>query len=82
MHPYFIHSPESHNVIWCGKQVRRRSCLPRELYERLNQEVPLITMHDISPNLVKMSMLVFDAVCRYINILMYKKSYSTTIIGI
>ncbi|CDH53212.1 predicted protein [Lichtheimia corymbifera JMRC:FSU:9682] len=54
-------SPESHNVIWCGKLVRRRSCLPHELYERLNQEVPLITMHEISPNLVEMSMAIFDA---------------------
>lgn len=65
-HSFFIiiFSPESHNVIWCGKLVRRRSCLPHELYERLNQEVPLITMHDISPNLVEMSMAIFDAVCR------------------
>ncbi|CAO3601009.1 unnamed protein product [Absidia cylindrospora] len=54
-------SPERHNVIWCGKLVRRRSCLPPELYGKLNQEIPLVTMQDISPYLAEMSMAVFNA---------------------
>ncbi|KAI8349689.1 hypothetical protein BD560DRAFT_478872, partial [Blakeslea trispora] len=54
-------SPERHKVIWCGKLVRRRSCLPPELYEKLNQEIPLVTIQDINPCLAEMSNAVFDA---------------------
>ncbi|KAI7880818.1 uncharacterized protein EV154DRAFT_428764 [Mucor mucedo] len=58
-------SPERHRVIWCGKLVQRRSCLPSELYDKLNQKLPLVTMQDINPCLAEMSNAVFDAVCRY-----------------
>lgn len=58
-------SPEMHKVIWCGKLVRRRNCIPPELYDKLNQEIPLVTMQDINPCLAEMSNAVFDAVCRY-----------------
>ncbi|KAG1103979.1 hypothetical protein G6F42_017151 [Rhizopus arrhizus] len=54
-------SPEMHKVIWCGKLVRRRNCLPPELYDKLNQEIPLVTMQDINPCLAEMSNAVFDA---------------------
>ncbi|KAL7318307.1 hypothetical protein PS15m_004541 [Mucor circinelloides] len=54
-------SPERHNVIWCGKLVRRRNCLPLELYEKLNQKIPLVTMQDINPLLAQMSTAIFDA---------------------
>ncbi|RCH77977.1 hypothetical protein CU098_003813, partial [Rhizopus stolonifer] len=37
-------SPESHNVIWCGKQVLRRPLLPLELFQELNKRAPNITM--------------------------------------
>ncbi|GAA5811080.1 hypothetical protein MFLAVUS_004509 [Mucor flavus] len=36
-------SPESHNVIWCGKQVLRRLVLPVDLFRELNDQVPNIT---------------------------------------
>ncbi|KAI7903549.1 uncharacterized protein BX663DRAFT_33708 [Cokeromyces recurvatus] len=58
-------SSERHNVIWCGKLVRWRSCLPPVLYDKLNQKIPLVTMQDISPCLAEMSIAIFDAVCSY-----------------
>ncbi|KAG0174877.1 hypothetical protein DFQ28_006751 [Apophysomyces sp. BC1034] len=42
-------SSERHNVIWCGKLVRRRSGLPPELYAKLKEEVPSINVQEISP---------------------------------
>ncbi|KAI9361472.1 hypothetical protein BD770DRAFT_23697 [Pilaira anomala] len=54
-------SPERHNVIWCGKLVRRRNCLPHELYDKLNPEIPLVAMQDINSCLAEMSNAVFDA---------------------
>ncbi|CEP14153.1 hypothetical protein [Parasitella parasitica] len=35
-------SPESHNVIWCGKKVLCRSVLPVEHFQELNKQVPNI----------------------------------------
>ncbi|KAJ8661498.1 hypothetical protein O0I10_002764 [Lichtheimia ornata] len=32
-------SPERYRVIWCGKHVHRRSCLPADLYARINKEI-------------------------------------------
>ncbi|KAI9313575.1 hypothetical protein BX666DRAFT_1815743, partial [Dichotomocladium elegans] len=59
---YFMQlSPEMHNVIWCGKLVRRRVCLPPDLYAKLNQEVSSVTIQDISPCLAEMCMTIFDA---------------------
>lgn len=28
-------SPERHDVIWCGKELRRRPLFPADMYERL-----------------------------------------------
>ncbi|GAA5808669.1 hypothetical protein MFLAVUS_002062 [Mucor flavus] len=39
-----IFSPESHNVIWCGKQVLRGVVLPVDLFRELNDRVPSITI--------------------------------------
>ncbi|KAI7848541.1 hypothetical protein BDC45DRAFT_523157 [Circinella umbellata] len=41
-------SPEKHGVIWCGKLVRRRSCLPVTLFEKLNKEVMYVKATNIS----------------------------------
>ncbi|KAI9273760.1 hypothetical protein BY458DRAFT_473877 [Sporodiniella umbellata] len=61
---YFMQlSPEMHDVIWCGKLVRRRACIPSELYTKLNQEVSSVIIQDISPCLAEMCMDIFDAVC-------------------
>ncbi|CAO3695775.1 unnamed protein product [Rhizopus stolonifer] len=54
-------NPERHNVIWCGKLVQRRHCLPPELYDKLNQEIPLVTIQDIKPCFAELSMAIFDA---------------------
>ncbi|KAG0769223.1 hypothetical protein G6F62_005472 [Rhizopus arrhizus] len=40
-------SPESHNVIWCGKKVLRRPVLPVELFQELNKQVPNIKMQRV-----------------------------------
>lgn len=61
---FIIFSPEMHKVIWCGKLVRRRNCLPFELYDKLNKEIPLVTMQNINPCLAEMSNAIFDAVCQ------------------
>ncbi|RCH87068.1 hypothetical protein CU098_003652, partial [Rhizopus stolonifer] len=51
-------SPESHNVIWCGKQVLRRLVLPVDLFQELNNQVPNITIQLVDRALKQM---LYDA---------------------
>ncbi|CAO3685352.1 unnamed protein product [Rhizopus stolonifer] len=51
-------SPESHNVIWCGKQVLRRPVFPVDLFRELNNQVPNITIQLVDRALKQM---LYDA---------------------
>ncbi|KAG0745759.1 hypothetical protein G6F57_001287 [Rhizopus arrhizus] len=42
-------SPEKHRIIWYGRLLRRRSCLPSDLYSKLNEEVSCIEAKYIHP---------------------------------
>lgn len=53
-------SPESHNVIWCGKQVLRRPVLPVDLFQELNNQVPNITIQLVDRASKKMLHDVLD----------------------
>ncbi|KAI9004292.1 hypothetical protein CLU79DRAFT_781602 [Phycomyces nitens] len=57
-------SPEKHHIIWYGKLLRRRSCLPSDLYSKLNEEVSYIEDKYISPCFFDGAMAVVDAVRR------------------
>lgn len=58
----FFDSPERHNIIWCGRLVRRRSCLPLNLYNRLAVQVPVVDEQEIDANLSDALYNVVDAV--------------------
>lgn len=64
---FIVFSPERHKAIWCGKLVRRRNCLLPELYNKLNQEISLVTMQDINPCFAGNSIAILDVVCRWWN---------------
>ncbi|CAO3612733.1 unnamed protein product [Mucor hiemalis] len=51
-------SLESHNVIWCGKQVLRRLVLPVDLFRELNNQIPNITIQLVDRALKQM---IYDA---------------------
>ncbi|KAG1444700.1 hypothetical protein G6F56_010188 [Rhizopus delemar] len=55
-------SPESHNVIWCGKQVLRRPLLPLELFQELNKRAPNITMQWVDRIFKKLLLEALDTV--------------------
>lgn len=57
-----IFSPESHNVIWCGKQVLRRPVLPVDLFRELNNQVPNITIQLVDRALKQMLYDALDTV--------------------
>jgi hypothetical protein len=57
-----IFSPESHNAIWCGKQVLRRPVLPVDLFRELNNQVPNITIQLVDRALKQMLYDALDTV--------------------
>ncbi|ORX48591.1 hypothetical protein DM01DRAFT_253029 [Hesseltinella vesiculosa] len=56
--------PERHNIIWYGKSLRRRSCLPVDLYNRLATEVPFVDVQEIGTSVIDAVYLVADATSR------------------
>lgn len=48
-HSTFLCSPEKHRVIWYGRLLRRRSCLPWYLYSKLKESVSCIEAKSINP---------------------------------
>jgi hypothetical protein len=57
-----IFSPESHNVIWCGKKVLRRPVLPVELFQELNKQVPNIKMQRVDSIFKELLLEALDTV--------------------
>ncbi|KAI7882132.1 uncharacterized protein EV154DRAFT_40327 [Mucor mucedo] len=57
-------SPEKHRVIWYGRLLRRRSCLPWDLYSRLKGEVSFIEAKFINPFFFVGTMAVVEAASR------------------
>ncbi|KAG1520613.1 hypothetical protein G6F52_007501 [Rhizopus delemar] len=57
-------SPEKYHVIWYGRLLRRRNCLPSDLYLKLNNEVPCIDTKYIHPCFFEGAMAVVEATSR------------------
>ncbi|KAI7898051.1 uncharacterized protein BX663DRAFT_582987 [Cokeromyces recurvatus] len=57
-------SPEKHNVIWCGKLVRRRDCLPSTLFKRLNEGAVYIDCQKLDSSFVEICREIADAESR------------------
>ncbi|KAI8974435.1 hypothetical protein BDB01DRAFT_728945, partial [Pilobolus umbonatus] len=57
-------SPEKHRVNWYGRLLRRRSCLPQDLYSELKKEISCIETKSINLCLFSGVMAVVEAVRR------------------
>ncbi|KAI9481173.1 MAG: hypothetical protein EXX96DRAFT_480499 [Benjaminiella poitrasii] len=57
-------SPEKHRVIWFGRLLRRRSCLPWDLYPKLKEEVSCIDAKSINSCFFVEAMAVVEATSR------------------
>ncbi|KAG0162916.1 hypothetical protein DFQ30_001019 [Apophysomyces sp. BC1015] len=53
-------SPERHRVIWCGKSLKRRCCLPKALYDHLQEEFTVVS-HALSLCLQEQTNRVLDS---------------------
>ncbi|CEG76176.1 hypothetical protein RMATCC62417_11108 [Rhizopus microsporus] len=57
-------SPESHGIIWYGKSLRRRSCLPYEPYLKFNNEVLCVEAKYIHSCFFNTFMAIMEAASR------------------